>query len=143
MTRSIEDLRAVTLEQLRLTVRCYSPPKREGIDTVGQLAVLPERHLTSLRGFTPEAMGELKYKLRQLGLSPWAAPAAGGESGQQQYRWPAADPRTGCGWAGSSRGTSLPGRHPEQLVRSPGSGKPRDRTDWKEEGHGACGHQHP
>jgi DNA-directed RNA polymerase alpha subunit len=81
VTGSIEDPRAVTLEQLSLTVRCYDPPKREGINTVGQLAVLPERHLTGLRGFTPEAMGELKYKLRQLGLSPWAAPQPAGNQG--------------------------------------------------------------
>jgi hypothetical protein len=136
----------VTLEQLRLTVRCYSPPMREGIDTVGQLAVLPERHLTGLWGFTPEAMGELKYKLRQLGLSPWAAPQPAGNQGGSGTAGQLPGPgRPGglCLGRGSSPGTSLPGRHPEQLGRSPGSGKPRDRTDWKEEGMAPAGTSTP
>jgi hypothetical protein len=77
VTGSIEDPRAVALEQLSLTVRCYNPREREGIETAGQPAVPPERHLRDLRGFTPEVTGELKNKLRQ----PWAAQPAGNQRG--------------------------------------------------------------
>jgi Bacterial RNA polymerase, alpha chain C terminal domain len=72
--QSRDDLYRTPIERLTLTVRCYNVLKREGINTVGQLAVLPERYLLGLRNFTPVAMGELKAKLEQLGLSPWDAP---------------------------------------------------------------------
>jgi hypothetical protein len=75
---SREDPYNVPIEDLNLTVRCYNALKRDGINTVGQLAVLPERHLMDLRNFTPATMGELKGKLEQLGLSPWDAPQSTG-----------------------------------------------------------------
>jgi hypothetical protein len=59
------------IEELCLTVRCYSALKRDGIDTVGQLAMLPERHLMGLRNFTARTMDELKGRLEELGLFPW------------------------------------------------------------------------
>jgi hypothetical protein len=64
----------VPVEDLNLTVRCYNILKRAGINTVGQLALLPEPYLMGLRNFTPATMGELKGKLDQLGLSPWDTP---------------------------------------------------------------------
>ena len=71
---SRKDPYAIPIEELCLTVRSYNVLKREGINTVGQLAVLPERHLTTLRNFTPQNMDELKAKLEQLDLSPWDPP---------------------------------------------------------------------
>jgi hypothetical protein len=62
------------IEELCLTVRCYSALKRDGIDTVGQLVVLPERYVRNLKSVTPRSMNELKGKLHQLGLSPWETP---------------------------------------------------------------------
>jgi hypothetical protein len=64
----------VPIEELCLTVRCYSALKRDGIDTVGQLVILPERYVRNLKNVTPGTMDELKGKLHQLGLSPWGSP---------------------------------------------------------------------
>ncbi len=91
---SREDPYAVPIEELCVTVRCYCALKRDGVDTVGQLAMLPERHLMGLRNFTPETMDELKFKLKQLGLSPWVALPPTGNQARQRYRWPAAGTRT-------------------------------------------------
>lgn len=71
---SRKDPYAIPIEELYLTVRSYNVLKRAGVNTVGQLAVLPEWHLTGLRNFTPKNMGELKAKLELLDLSPWDAP---------------------------------------------------------------------
>lgn len=69
---------SVPIEELRLGVRCYNLLKRDGIDTVGQLAVLPRRHLLGLRNFAPKDMDVLEEKLGQLGLSPWTGQRSGG-----------------------------------------------------------------
>jgi hypothetical protein len=73
----------VPIEELCLTVRCYNALKRDGIDTVGQLVMLPERYVRSLRNVTPGTMDELKGKLHQLGLSPWGAPRAAKRAGRR------------------------------------------------------------
>lgn len=62
------------IEELCLTVRCYSALKRGGIDTIGQLEATPERFLLSLQSFTPRNMHEVREKLETLGLTPWDAP---------------------------------------------------------------------
>lgn len=64
----------VPIEELCLTVRCYNALKRDGIDTVGQLVILPERYVRGLKNVTPATMDELKGKLNQIGLSPWDGP---------------------------------------------------------------------
>jgi hypothetical protein len=92
-----EDPYNAPIEELCLTVRCYSALKRDGIDTVGQLAMLLERHLMGLRNFTPRTMDELKGRLEELGLFQWDAPQSTGNQG-------------GSGAAGQAPGPGRPGR---------------------------------
>lgn len=122
---SRQDPYAVPIEELCLTVRCYNLLKRDGIDTVGQLAVLPRQHLLGLRNFLPRDLDELNRKLRDLGLSPWAAP-------------PPAVPPAGRGTAGKRPGR--PGRLWLYALSAVGVLLPapeRDRwvEEWKGELH--------
>lgn len=73
----------VPIEELCLTVRCYNALKRDGIDTVGQLVILPERYVRGLKNVTPGTMDELKGKLKELGLSPWGAPGSVKRAGRR------------------------------------------------------------
>jgi DNA-directed RNA polymerase alpha subunit len=62
----------VPVEQLSLTARAYSMLKRNGINTVAQLAIMPEQDLMNLSNFTPAMMEELRAKVKKkLGSSPW------------------------------------------------------------------------
>jgi hypothetical protein len=114
----------VPIEELYLTVRCYDALKREGIDTVGQLARLPERQLMGLRRFTPATMSELKGRLEQLGLSPWDAPPSTGN-------------RAGSGTAGQAPGSQRPGWLSRRALSLAGALLPRrERDRWVEEWKG-------
>jgi hypothetical protein len=114
----------VPIEELYLTVRCYDVLKREGINTVGQLAMLPERHLMGLRRFTPATMGELKGKLKELGLSPWDAPQSTGN-------------RAGSGTAGPMSGPRRPGGLSLRALSVVGALLPaQERDRWVEEWKG-------
>lgn len=99
-----EDPYNAPIEELCLTVRCYSALKRDGIDTVGQLAMLLERHLMGLRNFTPRTMDELKGRLEELGLFQWDAPQSTGNQG-------------GSGAAGQAPGPGRPGYRWALLAR--------------------------
>jgi hypothetical protein len=94
------------IEELCLTVRCYSALKRDGIDTVGQLVMLPERYVRNLKNVTPRTMNELKGKLHQLGLSPWDTPRRANWGGSRTARR-VRDPRR-PGWL-SRRALGLAG----------------------------------
>jgi hypothetical protein len=121
---SREDPCNVPIEDLNLTLRACKCLKREGIDTVGQLAMLPERHLIGLRNFPPATMGELKGKLKQLGLSPWDAPQSAGN-------------RAESGTAGQMPGPSRPGGLSRRALSMAGALLPAEERDrWVEEWKG-------
>ena len=124
---SREDPYNVPIEDLYLTVRCYNALKRDGIDTVGQLAVLPERHLMGLRNFTPRTMDELKGRLQELGLSPWDTPRSTGIQGGSGAAGQAPRPRR-PGWlslrALGAAGALLPAEERDRWVE-----------EWKSELH--------
>ncbi len=94
---TLEDSSGVPIEQLGLTVRCYIALKRNGVDTIGQLAALPEPRLMALADSPQATMSELKDKVGRLGLSPWDFPA------------PAVN-QVSRGAAGRAPGSGLPGR---------------------------------
>jgi Bacterial RNA polymerase, alpha chain C terminal domain len=96
----------VPIEELCLTVRCYIALKRDGIDTVGQLVMLPERRVRKLKNVPPGTMDELRGKLHQLGLSPWDAPRPACQGGSRTARR-VRDPRR-PGWL-SRRALGLAG----------------------------------
>ena len=75
---TLEDPSGVPIEQLVLTARWYRALKSNGVHTVGQLAALPEPRLKAMGDSTRATMSELKDKVGRLGLSPWDAPAPGG-----------------------------------------------------------------
>jgi DNA-directed RNA polymerase alpha subunit len=57
------------IEDLDLTVRTYNCIKREGIDTIGQLAGCTEAGLATIRHFKDECVAEVKQKLQSVGLT--------------------------------------------------------------------------
>jgi hypothetical protein len=121
---SREDAYNVPIEDLYLTVRCYNVLKRDGIDTVGQLAVLPEGHLMALRNFLPRDMDALKGKLEELGLFPWDAPQSTGN-------------QVGSATAGRAPGPRRPGRLSLSALSAAGALLPADERDrWAEEWKG-------
>lgn len=121
---SRNDPHAVPIEELGLTVRCYNILKREGINTVGQLAVLSRRHIMGLRNFAPKDMDALQGKLSELGLSPWAA------------RQPAQD-HAGRGTAGPRPGSARPSRLWRGALSAAGALLPAGERDrWVEEWEG-------
>jgi Bacterial RNA polymerase, alpha chain C terminal domain len=121
--QSREDPYNVPVEDLCLTVRCYNVLKREGIHTVGELAVLPERHLMGLRDFTPRLMEELKARLEDLGLFPWDTPQSTGKAGS--------------GTAGQAPGPRRPGRLCLSALSVTGALLPaHERDRWAEEWKG-------
>ena len=121
---SREDPYNAPIEDLNLTVRCYNALKRDGINIVGQLAVLPERHLMGLPNFTPASMDSLKRKLGELGLFPWDAPQATGN-------------QAGSDTAGQAPGSRRPGRLWLAALSAAGALLPADERDrWTEEWKG-------
>ncbi|MBA2691154.1 MAG: DNA-directed RNA polymerase subunit alpha [Rubrobacter sp.] len=60
----ITDERAI--EDLELTVRSYNCLKREGVDTIGQLATMTEEELMNIRNLGMKSVDEIRSKLLEL-----------------------------------------------------------------------------
>ena len=63
----IQDERPV--EDLELTVRSYNCLKREGVDTIGQLATMTEEELMNIRNLGMKSVDEIRSKLLEYGYS--------------------------------------------------------------------------
>ena len=63
----ISDERPV--EDLELTVRSYNCLKREGVDTIGQLATMTEEELMNIRNLGMKSVDEIRSKLLEYGYS--------------------------------------------------------------------------
>ncbi len=61
--------KALTIEELNLSVRSYNCLKREGINTVGDLIQKSESELMDIRNFGQKSIDEVKGKLEELGYS--------------------------------------------------------------------------
>ncbi|HET7480989.1 MAG TPA: DNA-directed RNA polymerase subunit alpha [Rubrobacteraceae bacterium] len=61
----IQDERPV--EDLELTVRSYNCLKREGVDTIGQLATMTEEELMNIRNLGMKSVDEIRSKLSEYG----------------------------------------------------------------------------
>ncbi len=61
----IQDERLV--EDLELTVRSYNCLKREGVDTIGQLATMTEEELMNIRNLGMKSVDEIRSKLTEIG----------------------------------------------------------------------------
>jgi len=61
----IQDERPV--EDLELTVRSYNCLKREGVDTIGQLATMTEEELMNIRNLGMKSVDEIRSKLTEYG----------------------------------------------------------------------------
>jgi DNA-directed RNA polymerase subunit alpha len=61
--------KALTVEELNLSVRSYNCLKREGINTVGDLIQKSEAELMDIRNFGQKSIDEVKSKLEELGYS--------------------------------------------------------------------------
>ena len=61
----IQDERPV--EDLELTVRSYNCLKREGVDTIGQLATMTEEELMNIRNLGMKSVDEIRSKLTEIG----------------------------------------------------------------------------
>jgi DNA-directed RNA polymerase subunit alpha len=59
--------KALTIEELNLSVRSYNCLKREGINTVGDLIQKSESELMDIRNFGQTSIDEVKGKLEELG----------------------------------------------------------------------------
>jgi DNA-directed RNA polymerase subunit alpha len=59
--------KALTVEELNLSVRSYNCLKREGINTVGDLIQKSESELMDIRNFGQKSIDEVKGKLEELG----------------------------------------------------------------------------
>jgi DNA-directed RNA polymerase subunit alpha len=59
--------KALTIEELNLSVRSYNCLKREGINTVGDLIQKSESELMDIRNFGQKSIDEVKGKLEELG----------------------------------------------------------------------------
>jgi DNA-directed RNA polymerase subunit alpha len=57
------------IEDLELSVRSYNCLKRQGVNSVGQLAECSEADLLNIRNFGAKSIEEVKDKLQQIGLS--------------------------------------------------------------------------
>ncbi|MDP8940480.1 MAG: DNA-directed RNA polymerase subunit alpha [Actinomycetota bacterium] len=55
------------VEELELTVRSYNCLKREGVDTVGQLATMTEEELMNIRNLGMKSVDEIRSKLSEMG----------------------------------------------------------------------------
>lgn len=56
------------IEDLDLTVRSFNCLKRQGVNTIGQLAECTEADLLNIRNFGAKSIEEVKDKLQQMGL---------------------------------------------------------------------------
>jgi DNA-directed RNA polymerase subunit alpha len=56
------------IEELDLSVRSYNCLKRQGVNTIGQLAECSEGDLLNIRNFGAKSIEEVKDKLQQMGL---------------------------------------------------------------------------
>jgi DNA-directed RNA polymerase subunit alpha len=63
----ISDERPV--EDLELTVRSYNCLKREGVDTIGQLATMTEEELMNIRNLGMKSVDEIRSKLIEYGYT--------------------------------------------------------------------------
>jgi DNA-directed RNA polymerase subunit alpha len=63
----INDERPV--EDLELTVRSYNCLKREGVDTIGQLATMTEEELMNIRNLGMKSVDEIRSKLIEYGYT--------------------------------------------------------------------------
>jgi DNA-directed RNA polymerase subunit alpha len=63
----INDERPV--EELELTVRSYNCLKREGVDTIGQLATMTEEELMGIRNLGMKSVDEIRSKLLEYGYA--------------------------------------------------------------------------
>jgi hypothetical protein len=123
---SREDPSSAPIEALGLSIHWYHSLKRNGVHTVGQLAVLPERHLMALRHSREGTMDELKYKVARLGLSPWDAPPPTGN----QVGSGATDRRPGPGQPGR---LSLCALSAAAALLLPAGERARWVEEWKSE----------
>src|SRR5919205_4372698 len=57
------------VEDLELTVRSYNCLKREGIDTIGQLATMSEEELMNIRNLGMKSVDEIRSKLIEYGYT--------------------------------------------------------------------------
>jgi len=55
------------IEELELTVRSYNCLKREGVDTIGQLATMTEEELMNIRNLGMKSVEEIRSKLAEYG----------------------------------------------------------------------------
>ena len=55
------------IEDLELTVRSYNCLKREGVDTIGQLATMTEEELMNIRNLGMKSVDEIRSKLAEYG----------------------------------------------------------------------------
>lgn len=55
------------VEDLELTVRSYNCLKREGVDTIGQLATMTEEELMNIRNLGMKSVDEIRSKLTEIG----------------------------------------------------------------------------
>ena len=55
------------IEDLELTVRSYNCLKREGVDTIGQLATMTEEELMNIRNLGMKSVDEIRSKLTEYG----------------------------------------------------------------------------
>src|SRR6187401_1475286 len=60
---------SMPIEDLDLSVRSYNCLKREGINTVSELAALSETQLMNIRNFGQKSVDEVRDKLIEMGLS--------------------------------------------------------------------------
>jgi DNA-directed RNA polymerase subunit alpha len=63
-----ESLLDMPIEDLELSVRSYNCLKRQGVNSVGQLAECTEADLLNIRNFGAKSIEEVKDKLQQVGL---------------------------------------------------------------------------
>jgi DNA-directed RNA polymerase subunit alpha len=63
-----DELEETPIEDLELSVRSYNCLKRQGVNTVGQLAECSEADLLNIRNFGAKSIEEVKDKLQDLGL---------------------------------------------------------------------------
>jgi DNA-directed RNA polymerase subunit alpha len=57
------------VEDLELTVRSYNCLKREGVDTIGQLATMTEEELMNIRNLGMKSVDEIRSKLIEYGYA--------------------------------------------------------------------------
>ena len=57
------------VEELELTVRSYNCLKREGVDTIGQLATMTEEELMNIRNLGMKSVDEIRSKLLEIGYA--------------------------------------------------------------------------